>query len=599
MNGRRKLIVVSNRAPVSYRLEDGQRVTRRGGGGLVTALRSLVSQHDVTWIASAMTEEDRAVAAGASGESVVETARDGSSYRLRFVVSDPSAYDWFYNVVSNPTLWFIQHYLWDLAYEPAFDQGLHHAWEEGYVRVNQSFAEAILSELERQPDATVFLHDYHLYLVPYYVRLEAPDAQLAHFIHIPWPQQDLWRVLPEPIRRAVHEGLLGNDIVSFHARRWSRNFVRSCADFVGVEVDREEGSLVYGDRRVLVQSHPLSIDPAEFDHLAVSPQVLAAEAELVARRPEKLILRVDRTDPLEEHRPRLPCLRGLPRGPSRDARPRHHARPPGSLAAGHSQLRGVSRCHPACGALGQRPFPARGLDPVELHVEDDFARSVAAYKQFDVLLVNAIFDGLNLVAKEAPLVNERDGVLILSENTGAYEELASLGDQQSIPSTCPNRLRRSTRRSRCRPASGRRGSTPSGRTSASTTSPRGSARSFPTSTAGPRGRRCGRDRRGAEDDHARRPGDARAGGDGRGHTTRGDRRDRVGGAARPAALGRVLARRAGARCSSVSRTSCSTPPTSSPGPSPPRRGSRCWRHTRPSSSSRSSSSAGRRPTRSG
>jgi trehalose 6-phosphate synthase len=423
MNGRRKLIVVSNRAPVSYRLEDGQRVTRRGGGGLVTALRSLVSQHDVTWIASAMTEEDRAVAAGASGESVVETARDGSAYRLRFVVSDPSAYDWFYNVVSNPTLWFIQHYLWDLAYEPAFDQGLHHAWEEGYVRVNQSFAEAILSELERQPDATVFLHDYHLYLVPYYVRLEAPDAQLAHFIHIPWPQQDLWRVLPEPIRRAVHEGLLGNDIVSFHARRWSRNFVRSCADFVGVEVDREEGSLIYGDRRVLVQSHPISIDPAEFDHLAVSPQVLAAEAELVARRPEKLILRVDRTD-LSKN-----VVRGFRAFEAYlAAHPEMHGRvtmlalldPSRQDIPNYAEyLAAIQR---AARSVNDR-FQLEGWIPVELHVEDDFARSVAAYKQFDVLLVNAIFDGLNLVAKEAPLVNERDGVLILSENTGAHEEL--------------------------------------------------------------------------------------------------------------------------------------------------------------------------------
>ena len=423
MNGRRKLIVASNRAPVSYRLEDGQRVTRRGGGGLVTALRSLVSQHDVTWIASAMTEEDRAVAAEANGASVGETARDGSAYRLHFVVSDPSAYDWFYNVVSNPTLWFIQHYLWDLAYEPAFDQGLHHAWEEGYVRVNKSFAEAILSELERQPDATVFLHDYHLYLVPYFVRLVAPDAQLAHFIHIPWPQQDLWRVLPEPIRRAVHEGLLGNDIVSFHARRWSRNFVRSCADFVGVEVDREEGSLVYGDRRVLVQSHPISIDPAEFDHLAVSPGVLAAEAELVARRPEKLILRVDRTD-LSKN-----IVRGFRAFEAYlGAHPEMHGRvtmlalldPSRQDIPNYAEyLAAIQR---AARSVNDR-FQLEGWIPVELHVEDDFARSVAAYKQFDVLLVNAIFDGLNLVAKEAPLVNERDGVLILSENAGAYEEL--------------------------------------------------------------------------------------------------------------------------------------------------------------------------------
>jgi len=423
MAARRKLIVASNRAPVSYRLDEGTRVARRGGGGLVTALRSLVSHHDVTWIASAMTEEDRNVAAGAGGEPFEEIARDGSSYRLRFVVSDPSAYDWYYNVVSNPTLWFIQHYLWDLAYKPAFDQGLHHAWEEGYVRVNRQFADAILSELEREPEATVFLHDYHLYLVPYFVRLEAPDALLTHFVHIPWPQQDLWRVLPEPIRRAVHEGLLGNDIVSFHARRWSRNFVRSCADFVGVEVDEEEGSLIYGDRRILVQTHPISIDPAEFDELAVSGPVRAAEEELIARRPEKLILRVDRTDlsknivrgfrAFEAYLDAHPEMRGrvgmlAMLDPSRQDIPDYA-----------EYLAAIQR---AARSVNDR-FQSEGWVPIELHVEDDFIKSVAAYKQFDVLLVNAIFDGLNLVAKEAPLVNERDGVLILSENTGAYEEL--------------------------------------------------------------------------------------------------------------------------------------------------------------------------------
>ena len=423
MNNRRKLIVASNRAPVSYRVEDGRRVAGRGGGGLVTALRSLVSQHDVTWIASAMTEEDRLVAAEASGDAVDETARDGSSYRLRFVVSDPAAYDWYYNVVSNPTLWFIQHYLWDLAYEPAFDQGLHHAWEEGYVRVNQAFAAAILSELEREPEATVFLHDYHLYLVPYFVRREAPNALLAHFIHVPWPQQDMWRVLPEPLRRAVHEGLLGNDIVSFHARRWSRNFVRSCADFVGVEVDREEGSLVYGDRRILVQNHPISIDPAEFDELAVSAHVRAAEEELIARRPEKLILRVDRTD-LSKN-----IVRGFRAFEAYlTAHPEMHGRvsmlalldPSRQDIPNYAEyLAAIQR---ASRSVNDR-FQREGWVPIELHVEDDFARSVAAYKQFDVLLVNAIFDGLNLVAKEAPLVNERDGVLILSENTGAHEEL--------------------------------------------------------------------------------------------------------------------------------------------------------------------------------
>ncbi len=132
MGERRRLIVASNRGPVTFaRDEHGERAARRGGGGLVTALRSLVMHHDVTWVASAMTREDRAVAEEAGAESFAETARDGSSYRLRLVAHDEQAYDWFYNVVSNPTLWFIQHYLWDLETAPSLDHGLHHAWTEG------------------------------------------------------------------------------------------------------------------------------------------------------------------------------------------------------------------------------------------------------------------------------------------------------------------------------------------------------------------------------------------------------------------------------------------------------------------------------------
>src|SRR5438105_15738479 len=170
MAERRKLIVVSNRGPVSYSRQNGDRVAKRGGGGLVTALRGLVSYHDVTWIASAISEEDRVVAE----ETIDETARDGSAFRLRLVAHDAAAYAWFYNVVSNPMLWFLQHYLWELAYEPSVDIALQHAWDGGYAAVNETFAAAVLEELEAEPEAAVFFHDYHLYLAPRLVRERAP-----------------------------------------------------------------------------------------------------------------------------------------------------------------------------------------------------------------------------------------------------------------------------------------------------------------------------------------------------------------------------------------------------------------------------------------
>jgi trehalose 6-phosphate synthase len=424
VTARRKLIVVSNRGPVAYdRGAAGERVARRGGGGLVTALRSLVEHHDVTWIASAMSEEDRVVAADAGGEAVEETARGGVPYRLRLVAHDPTAYDWFYNVIANPMLWFIQHYLWGLANAPDVDQGLHHAWREGYVAVNQGFADAVVAELEREPGAAVFFHDYHLYVAPGLVREHVPDALMSHFVHVPWPMPDYWRVLPEPIRRAVHEGLLANDVVSFHTLRWRQSFRRSCVDILGVEADRVAHEIKVDGHVARLRARPISVDPDEFDEVAESADVLAAEAAIEDGRPEFLILRVDRTDPsknvvrgfrayelyLEAHpemHERVQMLALL--DPSRQDIPEYA-----------EYLGAIQR---AARAVNDR-FQREGWVPLDLQIQDDFPQAVAAYKQFDVLLVNAIFDGMNLVAKEAPLVNVRDGVLVLSENAGVHEEL--------------------------------------------------------------------------------------------------------------------------------------------------------------------------------
>ena len=369
----------------------------------MTALSPLVSQHEVTWIASALSEEDRAVAAAGRVE---ETARDGSSYRLRLVAHDPAAYDLFYNVIANPALWFVQHGLWALKREPEAD--LLPAWREGYEVVNRAFADAVCAELEETPDAAVFVHDYHLYLLPGLVRERSPDAVLAHFTHIPWVGPEGWRVLPDPVVRELHSALLASDVVGFHTERWRDAFASSCAA-LGLEI----GS-------TLLTAHPISVDVAEFEALAASPEVLRRERELLADRPDYLILRVDRTDPsknvvrgfeafelLLERRPELrgrAVLLAL-LDPSRQAIPEY--------------VEELARIEGAAARLEER-FPGA----LRLQVADDFLRSIAAYKQFDVLLVNAVMDGLNLVAKEAPLVTTRDGVVVLSVNAGAWEELS-------------------------------------------------------------------------------------------------------------------------------------------------------------------------------
>ena len=425
MPARRELILVSNRAPVTFsRDEHGNRTASRGGGGLVTALSSLVSHHEVTWIASAMSVEDAVVANEAAAEALEETARDGSPYRLRLIAHDPAAYDWYYNVISNPVLWFAQHYLWGLAEAPNIDHGLHHAWNQGYLTVNKAFADAVLDELERRPSASVFFHDYHLYLAPSFVREARPDATLAHFVHIPWPQPDYWRVLPDSIRRALHEGVLANDVVSFHTPHWRRNFLRCCEDILGAEVDQGRGEARVRDRVTRVRCAPISVDVREFEEQAGSEAVLAAEAEIIAERPEFLVVRVDRTDPSKN------IVRGFRAFDLYlDAHPEMHGRV-GMLALLDPSRQDIPEYAEYLGAIQRSAravndrFQRPGWRPLDLQIQDNFPQALAAYKQFDVLLVNAIFDGMNLVAKEAPLVNVRDGVVVLSENAGAHEELA-------------------------------------------------------------------------------------------------------------------------------------------------------------------------------
>jgi trehalose 6-phosphate synthase len=420
---RRKLLVVFNRAPVAFsRDAGGERLAKRGGGGVVTALGGLFAHHDVTWVASAMSDEDRAVAAERGGSFLEETA-DGAGYRLRLVTHDPQAYGRFYNVFANPTLWFLQHYLWGLGTAPDFGPELHDAWAAGYVPVNEAFAKATLEELDREPDAAVLFHDYHLYLAPRLVREARPDVVTSHFIHIPWPEPDYWHALPKDLRVAIHEGLLANDLVGFHTERWRQAFLRSSERLLGAEVDTSTGTVRHRGRTTRVVARPIGVDAVEFGRLLDDPKVLEREAALAKRRPEQLVLRVDRTDPSKN------IVRGF--------------RAFALLLERHSELHGrvgmIALLAPSRQEIAEYAEYAAAVEsaarevndrfgrddwqPVELDIADDFFRSVAGYKQFDVLFVNPVFDGLNLVAKEAFLVNQHDGVLVLSENAGVHEEV--------------------------------------------------------------------------------------------------------------------------------------------------------------------------------
>jgi trehalose 6-phosphate synthase len=406
----RPLVLVSNRGPVGFRRgDDGRVATVRGAGGLVTALRPLVDRGDVTWIASAMGDVERSLAAEGAR---TERSAAGTPFRLRLVAHDADVYRLFYGVVANPVLWFVQHDLWDLKREP--DADLTAPWEQGYVAVNRAFAEAAVEELDRAPGGRLFVQDYHLYLVPSLVRAARPEARIAQFVHIPWVGPDAWAVLPEPISRAIHEGLLACDSVGFHTEGWRAAFVASCEALLGRGAEAE--------RRT--HANPIAVDADEFDSLAESDGVRARRAELLAERPEVLVLRVDRTDPSKN------AVRGfesfgrlLEREPGLYGRVALLALLDPSRQEIPEYVDYRQATERAAQAVNDR-FARPGWEPVRLDVRDDFHASVAAYTEYDVLLVNPVMDGLNLVAKEAPLVNQRDGVLVLSRRAGAFAELA-------------------------------------------------------------------------------------------------------------------------------------------------------------------------------
>jgi trehalose 6-phosphate synthase len=419
----RPLILLSNRGPVTFeRDEGGALVTRRGGGGLVTALTGLLRQRDALWIASAMTDED-------VEESLRHDRRgfdvelDDTTYRIRLVASDVVAYDRFYNVIANPLLWFIQHYLWDLSNVPDIRGAEREAWADGYRAVNDDLAQAALEEIEGLPEPVVMAHDYHLYLCPAIIRRARQDAFLHHFVHIPWTHPDAWRVLPGDMRTEIFDGLLSNDIIGFHTRSYCNNFLQCCRELMGLDTDFQRQAVMRDGHETWVRPYPLAIDCEGFARIAAGAEVAEHEVEILRRRRDHMILRVDRADLsknvlrgftafdifLDQHpefRERVTFIAHLQ--PSRQDVPEY--------------VEYLEKIEALVAVVNHRHGTTDWM-PIDLRLRDDFEEAVALYKHFDLLLVNAMWDGMNLVSKEGPLVNERYGMVILSENTGAHEEL--------------------------------------------------------------------------------------------------------------------------------------------------------------------------------
>ena len=432
------VIFVSNRGPVEYGCADGERTSQRGGGGLVSALSGLAGHlDDAVWVCGALTDEDAVVARehegkgfriGAGGE---DNARDtggdtGENLLVRMVEVDPEQQRKFYTVIANPLLWFVQHYLWGLAHAPDITRDEWDAFDNGYVPVNSRFADVVAEEVEsRGGNATVMVQDYHFYLVPQQLRKRCPEVFLHHFVHIPWPQPDAWRVLPSRMRDALLRGVLGNDIVAFHTEHFARNFLLGCQELLGLPVDLDALTVEAEDRIVRARWYPISVDPGALEERATSPEVLAHEEDLASRRRDHLILRVDRAD-LSKN-----IVRGfkaydamLGDHPELAERVTFLALIQPSREDVEEYATYLDRIRRVVADVNLKHGTA-DWQPIDLRLQDDIDVALAAYKLFDLLVVNAIFDGMNLVAKEAVILNRSDGVLALSENTGAHEEMGA------------------------------------------------------------------------------------------------------------------------------------------------------------------------------
>ncbi len=423
----RSLIIAANRGPVMFQTaEDGSRTFTRGSGGLVTALVGLARQVNATWIGCARTEED---AEWERGDVSLWKSRETLSVQL--LSPDPKAYEGYYNVIANPLLWFLQHSMWDIPRKPVIDRSTWAAWSGGYVAINQLFADAIAEQsktLAKRP--LVMMHDYHLYLTPRMVRMQLRPSErpaLTHFVHIPWPGPDYWSILPPQMRNAILEGLLGADLVGFQTHDDVLNFIRTCQQYlerVGAKYKLQR--VWYRNHATHVRAFPISIDVQGLRRVARSEEVARLRKEIEEQLDgRQLILRIERIEPSKniirgfqafeemlitypEYKERVLFLAILV--PSRMDLGEYRDYLEEVMAA-------VGRIN-AAHATG-------AWEPVRVLVGEKYERAVAAMQCHDVLLVNSIADGMNLVAKEGPVVNRRDGQLVLSERTGAREQLES------------------------------------------------------------------------------------------------------------------------------------------------------------------------------
>lgn len=422
------IVIASNRGPYSFEKdEEGEFSFRKGSGGLVTALAALAEQLDVLWIAAALSDDDKAWTETQKGK-----IEEIGGINLRLLIADDDAYSSYYNQIANPLLWFVQHGLWDMVRNPLIDRNTWDAWENGYIAVNKQFADTIVDSvkqmLEDDPERPVIImpQDYHLYFVPHYVRKALGDrVQIQPFIHIPWPGPDGWRTLPESMRETLLTSLLASDRIGFQTRRDAFNFVQTARFYLeDAHSYGSRNSIVYNDRKVGAKDYPISIDVDKVEALVDEPQARLQKGQLISQIGDrKLILRVDRVEPSKNILRGLQAYRIL-----LEEYPEHLGEVQMVMLLVPSRMevdeyQSYLRDIMAEAGMINATFSDEFYQPVSIILGNNYPRALAAMQLYDVLLVNPIADGMNLVAKEGALVNTRDGVLLLSEHAGAFYEL--------------------------------------------------------------------------------------------------------------------------------------------------------------------------------
>jgi trehalose 6-phosphate synthase len=416
----RLVLVASNRGPVTYgRAEDGSLTARRGGGGMISGitsgLRGVPAGDGALWLCTALTEADREAARlGARSEG------GPGDVPVRMLDIPPQVHEAAYNGIANSVLWFVHHLLFDTPNQPSFDAGFRRDWA-AYVDYNEAFAAALAQECAA--GTRVLIQDYHLALAPRLLRDRCPEARIAHFEHTPWAPPEYYRLLPDAAATAILDGMLGADHAGFLDKRWADAFLDCCEIVLGAKVTRDgagAGEVSYRGRVTRVAVHPLGVDAVELRARSRAADVRAqADALAGMARGRQLIVRIDRTELSKNIVRGLTAYRELLRTrPQWRGRVTHLAFAYPSRS-GLAQYRAYTAHVHELAAEIIEEFATRDWSPLILDVRDDYPRSLAACELADVLLVNPIRDGMNLVAEEGPILSERGCALVLSREAGA------------------------------------------------------------------------------------------------------------------------------------------------------------------------------------